>query len=164
MPEEHKHILSALVEDRPGVLAHIAGLFSSRGYNIDSLTVGATEREGVSRMTIVAMGDDQVVEQVTKQLRRLVNVLKVQDFMARSFVSRDLVLVKISCPPAKRSELCAIAEIFRANVVHVGEREMIIELTGDANKVEAFLGVVAPYGVKELARTGQVAMARDQKT
>lgn len=164
MGKINKHVLTALVEDQPGVLSHIAGLFSSRGYNIDSLNVGATEREGVSRMTIVVVGDDQVLEQITKQLRRLVNVLRVQDFVDRGFVARDLVLVKINCPPARRSEVVAVADVFRANVVHVGEKEIIIQLTGDAAKVEAFLGVLAPYGVKELARTGLVAMARDQKT
>lgn len=160
MGKEEKHVVCALVADKPGVLAHISGLFSSRGYNIDSLTVGATETPGVSRMTIVVRGDEQILEQIVKQLRKVIDVVKVQDFTGREFVARDLVLVKISCPSAKRSELCAVADIFRANVVHVGEREMIIQLTGDAKKVEAFLGVLAPYGIKEIARAGQVAIAR----
>ena len=162
MATENRHIVSALVEDRPGVLAHIAGLFSSRGFNIDNLSVGSSERDGLSRMTIVARGDDQVLEQITKQLRKIIDVIKVQDFTGREFVARDLLLVKVSCLPAKRSELCTVAGVFRANVVHVGERDMVIELTGDVKKVEAFLGVITPYGVKELTRTGLVAMGRGE--
>ena len=160
MEKERKHVVCALVEDKPGVLAHIAGLFSSRGYNIDSLTVGGTETEGVSRMTIVVKGDEEILEQIVKQLRKVIDVVKVQDFTSKEFVARDLILVKISCPPARRSELVAVADVFRANIVHVGEKEMIVELTGEAKKVEAFLGVIGSYGVKELARTGQVAIAR----
>ena len=160
MSEERKHVVCALVEDKPGVLAHIAGLFSSRGYNIDSLTVGGTETAGVSRMTIVVKGDEEILEQIVKQLHKVIDVVKVQDFTGKEFVARDLVLVKVSCPSAKRAELVAVADVFRANVVHVGEKEMIIELTGEAKKVEAFLGVISPYGIKELARTGQVAIAR----
>ena len=160
MGEERKHVVCALVEDKPGVLAHIAGLFSSRGYNIDSLTVGGTETEGVSRMTIVVRGDEEILEQIVKQLRKVIDVVKVQDFTGKEFVARDLVLVKVACPSAKRSELVAVVDVFRAKIVHVGEKEMIIELTGDANKIEAFLGVIGPYGIKELARTGQVAIAR----
>ena len=158
--EEKRHIVCAIVEDKPGVLAHIAGLFSSRGYNIDSLTVGSTETPNMSRMTIVVKGDDQILEQIIKQLRKVIDVIKVQDFTGKEFVARDLVLIKISCPPAKRSELCTVADVFRANVVHVGEKEMIIELTGDQKKVQAFLGVVGPYGIKEIVRTGQVAIGR----
>lgn len=158
--EEKRHIVCAIVEDKPGVLAHIAGLFSSRGYNIDSLTVGSTETPNMSRMTIVVKGNEQILEQIIKQLRKVIDVIKVQDFTGKEFVARDLVLIKISCPPAKRSELCTVADVFRANVVHVGEKEMIIELTGDQKKVQAFLGVVGPYGIKEIVRTGQVAIGR----
>ncbi len=160
MDQEKKHVVCALVEDKPGVLAHIAGLFSSRGYNIDSLTVGGAETEGVSRMTIVVKGDEEILEQIVKQLRKVIDVVKVQDFTGKEFVARDLVLVKVFCPPAKRSELIAVADVFRANIVHVGEKEMIIELTGEAKKIDAFLSVIGPYGIKELARTGQVAIAR----
>ena len=158
--EERKHVVCALVEDKSGVLAHIAGLFSSRGYNIDSLTVGGTETEGISRMTIVVKGNEEILEQIIKQLRKVIDVVKVQDFTGKEFVARDLILIKVACPSGKRSELVAVADVFRANIVHVGEKEMIIELTGNSNKVEAFLGVVGPYGIKELTRTGQVAIAR----
>ena len=153
-----KHIISALVQNEPGVLAHVAGMFAARAFNIDSLAVGRTDDPTISRMTIVVVGDDQVLEQITKQLRRLVNVLRVQDFVDRGFVSRDLVLVKVSCPPAKRSELCTVADVFRANVVHVGEKEMVIELTGNEKKVAAFLGVVGPYGIKEIGDITSVVL------
>ncbi len=158
--EEKRHVVCVLVEDKPGVLAHIAGLFSSRGYNIDSLTVGSTETPNMSRMTIVVRGDDQILEQIIKQLRKVIDVIKVQDFTGKEFVARDLVLVKVACPSAKRSEMCTVADVFRANVVHVGEKEMIVELTGDQKKVQAFLGIMAPYGIKEIIRTGQVAIGR----
>lgn len=158
--EEKRHVLSALVEDKPGVLAHISGLFSSRGYNIHSLTVGTAEKPGMSRMSIVVKGDDQIVEQIMKQLHKVIDVIKVQDFTGKEYVERDLVLVKLSCPPAKRPELCTVADVFRAKVVHVGEKEMIVELSGAAKKIEAFIAVITPYGIKELVRTGQVAISR----
>jgi acetolactate synthase I/III small subunit len=155
-----KHIISVLVENRAGVLAHIAGLFSSRGYNIDSLAVGRTENPNTSRMTIVVDGDEAIIEQIHKQLDKLVPVLKVTDFSKQSYVDRDLMLIKVSATPSKRVEIMKLAEVFRGKVVHVGPKEMIIEIAGSEDKLEALIEVLSPYGIKELVRTGTVAMLR----
>ena len=159
-----KHIISALVENKAGVLAHISGLFSARGFNIDSLAVGETEDPDLSRMTIVVAGDDAILEQVRKQLANVVNVVKVQDFSNRSYVERDLVLVKVKVPEGKRGEILELADVFRANIVDVGTDQLMIELVGNEEKVEALLDLLRPYGVVQMARTGRIALTRSSRT
>ena len=158
-----KHVISALVENQPGVLARIAGLFSGRDFNIDSLAVGETEDPELSRMTIVAEGDESVLEQIIKQLRRLINVIKVQDLSSEARVERDLMLLKVSSPPAKRAEICQLVDVFRGNVVDVGLNELVIEISGPEAKLEAILSLLKPYGIKELVRTGRIAIGRSSK-
>jgi len=158
-----KHILSALVENKSGVLARVASLFSARGFNIDSLTVGETEEPDFSRMTIVVAGDEAIMEQVRKQLEKLVNVVKVQELGSTPAVQRDLVLVRVSAPPVKRSQVLEIVHVFRARVVDVGQADMIIEVVGTEEKVEALLDLLRPYGIIEMARTGRVALARSMR-
>ncbi|MGI6485134.1 MAG: acetolactate synthase small subunit [Tepidanaerobacteraceae bacterium] len=156
--------LSVLVENHPGVLSKVAGLFSRRGFNIDSLAVGRTENPEISRMTIVVEGDEYVVEQVKKQLNKLINVIKVSKIDPRDSVSRELLLIKVDAEPQIRSEIIQIAEIFRANIVDVSRKSMIIELTGDKGKLEAFEEILKPFGIKELVRTGIIAVNRGNKT
>ncbi|MEW6172314.1 MAG: acetolactate synthase small subunit [Bacillota bacterium] len=158
-----RHTLAVLVENNPGVLARVAGLFSRRGFNIDSLAVGRTENPAVSRMTIVVEGDDRVLEQVIKQLRKLVEVLKVQDVTKEEHVDRELALLKVSADPSRRAEVIQIVEIFRAHIVDIGRKTMIVEVTGDEGKVNALENALKPFGVKELVRTGKVAMLRGTK-
>ncbi len=155
-----KHIISALVANRPGVLAHAAGLFSARGFNIDSLAVGETEQPDLSRMTIVVAGDEAILEQVRKQLAKLIDVVKVQDFSAARYVERDLALIKVNTPPDKRGEIIELVNIFRARIVDVGHSELMIELAGTEDKVAAFIDLVRAYGIVELARTGRIALTR----
>lgn len=155
-----KHTISVLVENKPGVLARIAGLFSGRGYNIDSLSVGETQDPSVSRMTIVSKGDDAIIEQITKQLNKLIDVIKVQDFADKEFIDRELVLIKISCTSQNRSEIMQIVDIFRAKIVDVSHNTVTVELTGADKKVAAFIDLTKPFGIKEVARTGKVAVAR----
>ena len=159
-----KHIISALVENKPGVLAHVAGMFAARAFNIDSLVVGRTEDPALSRMTIVVVGDDRVVEQVRKQLAKVVPVVKVQDFAGQPVVARDLMLVSISAPPEKRPEIMSMIEMFRGKVVDIGPKLLMIEVSGPESKIEAFINVCRPYGIKSVARTGTIAMARQSKT
>ena len=158
-----KHTLSVLVENNPGVLSRVAGLFSRRGFNIESLAVGTTERPDISRMTIVVDGDNYIVEQVSKQLNKLVDVIKVTDIDANDSVSRELVLIKVDADPSVRTEIVQIVEIFRANIVDVGKNTMIIELTGDKGKVNAMEELLTPFGIKELVRTGIIALNRGSK-
>ena len=158
-----KHIISALVENKPGVLAHVAGMFAARAFNIDSLVVGRTEEPDLSRMTIVVVGDDRVVEQVRKQLEKVVPVVKVQDFVGQPLVVRDLMLIAISAPPAKRPEILALIEMFRGRVVDIGQKFLMIEISGPEEKIEAFIDVCRPYGIKSVARTGTIAMPRQEK-
>jgi acetolactate synthase-1/3 small subunit len=155
-----KHIISALVENKPGVLAHVAGMFAARAFNIDSLVVGRTEDPKLSRMTIVVVGDDRVVEQVRKQLAKIVPVVKVQDFVGQPVVARDLMLMTISAPPDKRPEILSLIEMFRAKVVDIGTRQLMVEVSGPETKIEAFIEVCKPYGIKNVARTGTIAMPR----
>jgi len=155
-----KHIISALVVNHPGVLAHMAGLFSARGFNIDSLAVGETEQPDFSRMTIVVAGDEAILEQVRKQIGKLIDVVKVQDFSDTRCVERDLALVRVHAPVNKRGEILELVEIFRARVVDVGRTELMIELSGGEEKIEAFLDLLRPYGIREMARTGRIALAR----
>jgi len=155
-----KHIISALVENKPGVLAHVAGMFAARGFNIDSLVVGRTEDPKLSRMTIVVIGDDRIVEQVRKQLARIVPVVKVQDFVDKPVVARDLMLVTIAVPPEKRPEVSTLVEMFRGHVVAIRPKTLMVEVSGPETKMEAFLDVCKPYGIKSVARTGTIAMPR----
>lgn len=158
-----KHVITALVQNQPGVLAQVAGMFAARGYNIDSLVVGRTENPEFSRMTIVAIGDDRVIEQVRKQLAKVIPVVKVRDFAELSYVERDLMLVKINAPAAKRPELAQLVELFRGAVVDVARTSMTVQLCGTEDKIEAFIDLVRPYGIVELARTGTIAMQRGQQ-
>jgi acetolactate synthase-1/3 small subunit len=158
-----RHVISAMVENKAGVLAHVAGLFSSRGFNIDSLTVGRTENPGISRMTIVVEGDETVLEQVRKQLGKIIDVLKVSDFSGRDIVQRDLALVKLNAPPQKRPEIVSLIEIFRGKVVDISSTDMVVELSGPEAKMDAFVEMARPYGIRELVRTGIVALARGEQ-
>lgn len=158
-----KHTITAIVENKVGVLARIVGLFSSRGFNIDSLNVGETDDPNLSRLTIVVNGDDAVLEQVRKQLGKVIDVIKVTDLTGQPYVERDLMLVKINVPPGRRGEILEIVDIFRGKIVDVGLRDMIVELSGTEGKVEAMLKLLRPYGIKETARTGQIAMVRGAK-
>ena len=155
-----KHIISALVENKPGVLAHVAGMFAARAFNIDSLVVGRTEDPKLSRMTIVVVGDDRVVEQVRKQLAKIVPVVKVQDFAGQPVVARDLMLITITAPPDKRPEILSLIEMFKAKVVDIGARQIMVEVSGPESKIEAFIDACKPYGIKNVARTGTIAMPR----
>lgn len=158
-----KHTVSVLVQNKPGVLARTAGLFSRRGYNIGSLTVGVTENEAVSRMTIVVTGDDTVVEQVTKQLNKLIEVIKVSDLTKESYVNRELVLIKVTADSSNRAEIMQIVNIFRARIVDVAPKSLIIEVTGDEGKLDALIGMLKQFGIKEIVRTGTLALGRGPK-
>ncbi len=155
-----RHTISVLVENKFGVLSRIAGLFSGRGFNIESLSVAESLDPNVSRMTIVTRGDDRVIEQVTKQLNKLVDVIKVIDHTEEKFVGRELALIKINAEPQLREEILRIAEIFRGKVVDVSSKTYTAEVTGDEEKVEAFIEMLKPLGIKEIARTGKIAMSR----
>jgi acetolactate synthase-1/3 small subunit len=159
-----KHIISALVQNKPGVLAHVAGMFAARAFNIDSLAVGRTEDPMLSRMTIVVVGDDRVVEQVRKQLGKIISVVKVQDFVGQDVVSRDLMLISVCAPPEKRPEILALIEMFNAKVVDIGPKFVMVEVVGPESKIEAFIDSCRAYGVKNVVRTGTVAMARYNRT
>ena len=155
-----RHTISILVENKFGVLTRIAGLFSGRGYNIDTLNVGPTQDPDTSRMTIVTRGDDATLEQIVKQLNKLVDVLKVQDFREDEYIDRELVLIKVSVDQKSRSEVMQITDIFRAKIVDVQPKSLTIEITGGENKVSKFLDLMAPFGIVELTRTGKVALPR----
>jgi len=154
-----KHIISALVENKPGVLAHVAGMFAARAFNIDSLVVGRTEDPKLSRMTIVVVGDDRVVEQVRKQLAKVVPVVRVQDFAGQPVVARDLMLVSVSSPPEKRPEIVSLVDMFRGKVVDIGPKTLMVEVSGPESKIEAFINACKPYGIKSVAS----AMPRQAK-
>lgn len=158
-----KHTLAILVQNRPGVLTRVAGLFARRGYNIESIAVGTTEEPSISRMTIVVDGDENIVEQITKNVHKLIDVLKVSDLTYDDMVDRELALVKVHADSNNRSEILQIVDIFRARIVDVAERSVMVEVTGDTGKVEAMVNLLAPFGIKELVRTGKVAMARGSK-
>ena len=155
-----RHVLSALVQNQPGVLAHISGMLASRGFNIDSLAVGETEDPELSRMTFVVSGDDAVLEQVRKQLDKLISIVKVEDISSQNFVERDLMLIKVEATPAQRMEIVLLVEMFRARVVDVSSTNLMVEISGQENKVEAFIDLMRPYGILELARTGRIALVR----
>ena len=158
---EQRHVISALVQNVPGVLAHISGLLASRGFNIDSLAVGETEEPHLSRMTFVVVGDDRVLEQVGKQLEKIVTVVRVLDISSSDYVERDLLLMRVQAPVgARRSEVRELIDIFRGKIVDVGSEEIIVEISGRENKVQAFIERMRPYGITELVRTGRIAMTR----
>ena len=158
-----KHVISALVQNQPGVLAHVAGMFAARGFNIDSLVVGRTEDAALSRMTIVVIGDDRVLEQVRKQLGKVVPVVKVRDFEHVARVERDLMLLRVHASPTKRTEVTQLVDLFRGRVVDVAHDSIMVELAGPEEKIEAFVDLVHPYGIQELARTGVIAMQRGKQ-
>ena len=158
-----RHIISAIVENKPGVLAHIAGLFAGRGFNIDSLAVGETEDPTRSRMTVVVKGDDSVLEQVRKQLAKIIDVIKVTDFSDTEFVERDLALVKVGVKPEKRGEIFEICEVFRGKIVDIGAKHVVIEVSGPGEKIEAMIALLRPFGIKEIARSGRIALSRGSK-
>ena len=156
-----KHTLSVLVEDEAGVLSRIAGLFARRGFNIESLAVGPAEQFGVSRITMVVPGDDRVIEQLTKQLYKLINVLKVQDITEIPCVERELMLLKVNANTSNRAEVIEITQIFRARVVDVAEDSLTVEVVGDPGKMVAIVQVLQKFGLKEIARTGKIALTRE---
>jgi len=158
-----KHIISALVQNKPGVLARVAGMFAARAFNIDSLAVGRTEDADISRMTIVVIGDDRVLEQVRKQLAKIVSVVKVQDFAGKEVVARDLMLLSVFTPPEKRPEILSLVEMFGAKVVDIGPKFVMVEICGTEDTIESFIDACQPYGVKNVVRTGTVAMPRQPK-
>lgn len=156
-----RHLLSALVQNVPGVLSHISGMLASRGYNIDSLAVGETENPELSRMTFVVVGDDRVLDQVRKQLEKVVTVVEVEDISSQDFVERDLMLVRLKAAKGTaRSEIFELVEIFRAKVVDVGPDEVMVELSGRESKIEAFIERLRPYGITQLVRSGRIALVR----
>ena len=155
-----RHVISALVINEPGVLANVANMFSARGFNIDSLVVGRTEDPAMSRMTIVVNADDNTLDQVRKQLAKLVPVAKVRDFKGAAYVERDLCLVTVSVGPEQRTEVIEIVTLFRGRVVDVAKSSLMVEIAGTEEKIEALVELLKPYGIKELARTGVIAMAR----
>ena len=155
-----KHTLVALVEDKPGVLNRIASLFRRRAFNIQSLAVGGSEHPGLSRMTIVVIGDSAQVEQVRKQLDKLINVVKVSDITEEGMVARELALIKVKSTASTRSEIMQIVDIFRANIVDVAPGSLTVEVTGDADKLDSLLGLLHDFGVKEVSRTGRIALTR----
>jgi acetolactate synthase-1/3 small subunit len=156
-----KHTISVTVENKFGVLARVSGLFSSRGYNIDSLAVGETHNPAISRMTIVVRGDDRILEQVIKQLEKLVDVIEVSDLPEGTYVGRELCLVKVKSENRSRTEIMEIANVFRAKVIDIGHKTLTIQITGTDAKIEAFVQLMEPFGIVELARTGKVAMVRE---
>ena len=155
-----KHTLVALVEDKPGVLNRIASLFRRRAFNIQSLAVGGSEQPGLSRMTIVVVGDSAQVEQVRKQLDKLINVVKVSDITEDDMVTRELALIKVKATPSTRSEIMQIVDIFRANIVDVAPGSLTVEVTGDEDKLDSLLGLLRDFGIKEVSRTGRIALTR----
>ncbi|MFO8014851.1 MAG: acetolactate synthase small subunit [Phycisphaerae bacterium] len=155
-----RHVISTVVENKPGVLAHIAGLFAGRGFNIDSLAVGETEDPARSRMTVVVRGDDAVLEQVRKQLGKIIDVIKVTDYSDAKIVERDLMLIKVSARPEKRGEIFEIVDVFRGKVVDIGPKHLTLEVSGPEEKINAFVDLLRPYGIKEVVRTGRIALAR----
>lgn len=158
-----KRTLAILVENKPGVLVRVVSLFARRGYNIESLAVGPTENPQFSRITIVVEGDEVVLEQISKQLYKLIDVLKVSDVTSDQSVERELVMIKVTAEASTRSEIMQIVDIFRAKIVDVGKKSVIVEITGDQDKVSALVDLLRPFGIKELVRTGKIAMVRGTK-
>ncbi|CAG0965742.1 MAG: acetolactate synthase 3 regulatory subunit [Candidatus Methanoperedens nitroreducens] len=158
-----KHTLAILVENKPGVLTRVAGLFSRRGFNIESLAVGVTENKDISRITILVSGDDNILEQVEKQLNKLIDVIRVSDIPADESVNRELALIKVGVDTTTRAEVMQIVDIFRAKIVDVGIKSLVIEVTGDESKINAMEQLLRQFGIKEMVRTGKIAMNRGAK-
>ena len=158
------HIISVIVHNKPGVLSRVSGLFSRRGYNISSLAVGETENPALSRITIAVSGDESILEQIQKQLYKLIDVIKVIDLPKDTSVRRELVLVKVNTEKSSRAEVIQIADIYRGKIVDVGDTNLTIEITGEEGKVEAFINMMSKFGIKELVRTGKIALHRGEKT
>jgi acetolactate synthase-1/3 small subunit len=155
-----RHTISVLVNNQPGVLQRVSGLFGRRGFNIESITVGESEEIGLSRMVIVTTGDDKTLEQVSKQLYKIIDVIKVIDLSANPMVARELALIKISAEPAIRPEILGIVETFRAAVVDIGPTTLVVQVVGDSDKIDAMTELLKPYGIREISRTGVTAMIR----
>ena len=165
MAQEHNHLISTIVENKPGVLYNVSNLFRCRGFNIDSITVGPTDETGLARMTIMVRGDDRTIEQVIKQLNKLIDVLKVARLDPKNIVTRELALIKVNVPHTKsRSDIINYANIFRARVVDVSSESLMMELTGTSDKIDAFISLMRSFGVKEVARTGITALLRGAKS
>ncbi len=158
-----KHTVAILVENRPGVLTRVAGLFSRRGFNIESLAVGVTENPDISRMTIVVTGDDRILEQVMKQLNKLIDIIRVSDIPPEDSVNRELALIKVGVDSGTRAEVMQIVDVFRAKIVDVGIKSLVVEVTGDENKINAMEQLLRSFGIKEMVRTGKIAMNRGAK-
>jgi len=156
----NQHTITVLVDNKPGVLSRVSGLFSRRGYNIESLAVSITENPELSRMTLVVNGDEQEVEQITKQLHKLIEVSKVQDYINIPIIARELALVKVNALVENRTALLQLVDVFRGRVIDMSEKTFVIELTGGNDKIDAFEKLLEPYGIRELVRTGRIAMAR----
>lgn len=155
-----KHTISVLVNNQPGVLQRVSGLFGRRGFNIESITVGESEEQGLSRMVIVTTGDDKTLEQISKQLYKLIDVIKVIDLSSNPMVARELALIKVFAEPGARPEILGVVETFRAAVVDIGPSSLIVQVVGDSEKIDAMVELLKPYGIKELSRTGATAMIR----
>ncbi|MGM1048515.1 acetolactate synthase small subunit [Paenibacillus sp. N3/727] len=155
-----KHTIAVLVNDQPGVLQRVAGLFGRRGFNIESITVGQSEEAGLSRMVIVTTGDDTTLEQIEKQLYKLIDVIKVIDLSSKPMVARELALIKVKAEPASRPEILGVVDTFRASVVDIGAVNMMVQVVGDTEKIDAMIELLKPYGIRELTRTGATAMIR----
>ncbi|MFS1511446.1 acetolactate synthase small subunit [Chengkuizengella sp. SCS-71B] len=155
-----KHTISILVNNQPGVLQRVASLFGRRGFNIESITVGKSEEEGLSRMIIVTIGDDQKLEQISKQLYKVIDVIKVIDISANPMVERELALIKVNAEPSIRPEIIGVVETFRATIVDIGPKSIMVQVVGDSDKVKAMVELLKPYGVIQLTRTGVAAMIR----
>ncbi|RAP77117.1 acetolactate synthase small subunit [Paenibacillus montanisoli] len=155
-----RHTVAVLVNDQPGVLQRVSGLFGRRGFNIESITVGTSEEAGLSRMVIVTTGDDKTLEQVTKQLYKLIDVIKVVDLSANPMVGRELALIKVTAEPGARPEIMGVVETFRAAVVDIGTTSLMVQVVGDTDKIDAMIELMKPYGIRELSRTGVTAMVR----
>lgn len=155
-----KHTIAVLVNDQPGVLQRVSGLFGRRGFNIESITVGQSEEAGLSRMVIVTVGDDNTLEQIEKQLYKLIDVIKVIDLSSRPMVARELALIKVKAEPNTRPEIMGVVETFRAAVVDIGTHAIVVQVVGDTEKIDAMIELMKPYGIRELSRTGVTAMIR----
>jgi acetolactate synthase-1/3 small subunit len=161
---QEQHTITVLVENKPGVLARVSGLFARRGYNIESLSVSITDDPAVSRMTIVVAGDADTLEQITKQLHKLIDTLKVYDYLDTPMLERELALIKVNAEPGQRAELLQLIEIFRGKVIDVSEKTFVVEVTGSGDKIDAFEKQMEAFGVRELVRTGRIAMMRGART
>ncbi|MBG9736795.1 acetolactate synthase small subunit [Paenibacillus alvei] len=159
-----KHTIAVIVNDQPGVLQRVSGLFGRRGFNIESITVGASEEQGLSRMVIVTTGDDQMLEQIEKQLYKIVDVIKVINLSSQPMVARELALIKVKAEPHVRPEILGVVETFRASIVDIGPNTLMVQVVGESQKIEAMIQLLEPYGIREISRTGVTALIRGQVT